>query len=78
VTLCRSRSESGRARRRGEKLNGSLVLASTLAFLVGGRSRNSVCITLEGTGPLPRSGGLVSRSLPCVNNPTEESRIENH
>ncbi len=52
----------------------SWVLGSALAFFSGVRSRNSVCRSLHGKDPLPRSGGLVSRSPSCVNNAGSKSR----
>ncbi len=51
------------------RFNACSVLGLALAFFSGVRCRKSVYRQLQATGSLPRSGGLASRSPPCVNNP---------
>ena len=75
MTRCRSRGEPGRARHKDKQLQ-CLVwcLARRFPFSKAfARETQFAGLSkvegpLQGTGPLPRSGGLASRSLLCVNN----------
>jgi len=78
MTLCRSRGEPGRVRHRGEQVQcGVWCSARRLPSSQGLAPETAVCRPvlsqvegpLQATGPLPRSGGLTSRSLARVNNP---------